>query len=230
MPENTFIQDETGSGKSPKKVNTKAVPNDKNELTLRNPYQERVGALVQEYFPKILKNCSIKEIHLLCTAEYSRQIFGLNIPVLSTQMQIVNGRQLYYDTSYPLHTNEYYICRQWNERHRTKIINWLEQKINVKTSDEDDSELEDIPVQEGIDRFYLETKFKNWLRKIKIDEERIKTHLNQVVEAIESEHKSAYEIRYLTKKEIKGYLPYTEGPEDGWMYYLLFRLKNKAYN
>lgn len=87
---------------------------------------EKIGQLVRRTFFKTLMDCSEEEIKLFFDARYSKRVFDLNFPLLSTE-RIVNNHPRYYAAALRLHGIQCYLCSQWYEYQRAHVERWLRQ-------------------------------------------------------------------------------------------------------
>jgi len=98
-------------------------------------YSEKIGAIVQVYLKEALENREVskEEISILQDPAHSKQMFGINFPLLSkdrTFTKLKDGRHQYryYKNPVNISGNKYFLCSQWFESSREKLTVWLEQK------------------------------------------------------------------------------------------------------
>lgn len=87
----------------------------------------KIGKMVRKYLITVLKEGKITayELQKLKEDEYSKQIFGINYPLLSKE-RFINKRPRYYANRVLIDNEEYYICQEWYETSRQKLKDWLE--------------------------------------------------------------------------------------------------------
>lgn len=96
----------------------------------------KIGALVQSSFPKIINKLEKEELKNLQNKEYCKKLFNLDYPLLllkdnneERKEQIYfGGYQRYYVNSYKIQKEEYYLTKEWYERHKVKFIEWIKLK------------------------------------------------------------------------------------------------------
>lgn len=85
----------------------------------------RVGRLANVVMRRILENLdSDEEVIDLLDADYSREAFGLNYPVL----KIVDGQehgQRYYANPVTICGVRYWLCNDWYDRNRGRLEGWI---------------------------------------------------------------------------------------------------------
>ena len=88
---------------------------------------EKIGKIVKTVLKEALEKgcCSDNEINLLMRNDYSRQVFGLNFPLLSFEREMRNGVYRYYKTPLTIKGQKFYLCSQWYEKSSKKLENWL---------------------------------------------------------------------------------------------------------
>ncbi len=86
----------------------------------------KIGQIVKNYLiPTLLSNqISMEEIQKLQDADYSKQIFDINYPLLSKE-RIINGRARYYVSPLLIKGVKYYVCQEWFNRNYQKLETWL---------------------------------------------------------------------------------------------------------
>lgn len=95
----------------------------------------KVGQLVRTTFHRLFakRKISAKMANLLMDLDYSKQTFGVNLPVLrkindkdlvSKQIQDNKGRSRYWSEEFG--NGKYFVCSQWYPRHRSKFLKWVD--------------------------------------------------------------------------------------------------------
>lgn len=86
----------------------------------------KIGQIVKNYLvPTLLSNqISMEEIQKLQDADYSKQTFDINYPLLSKE-RIINGRARYYVSPLLIKGVKYYVCQEWFNRNYQKLETWL---------------------------------------------------------------------------------------------------------
>ena len=86
----------------------------------------KIGQIVKNYLiPTLLSNqISMEEIQKLQDADYSKQIFDINYPLLSKE-RIINGRARYYVSPLLIKGVKYYVCQEWFDKNYQKLETWL---------------------------------------------------------------------------------------------------------
>lgn len=105
--------------KAPKTTSCKLKTNtDKSVL--------KIGEIVKIYIFSVLEEGKITgyELQKLQDKEYSKQIFDINYPLLS-KVRIINGQPRYYANRILINNEEYYICQEWFDKSRQKLVSWL---------------------------------------------------------------------------------------------------------
>lgn len=94
--------------------------------------RKKIGELAQKVLREMLCNgcASEEEISAMQTAEYSKQQFGLNYPLL-VKANAEYERVRYYTKSLTINGQTYYMCSQWFEKEgknndRPYLLNWIE--------------------------------------------------------------------------------------------------------
>jgi hypothetical protein len=95
----------------------------------------KVGICVRSTMRELLRRDQVteKELKLLCTYEYSKQILDLNYPFLVEidqtlhleQQRYVNGRPRYWTEIFQTHNKKFYVCQEWFERNRSHFEHWI---------------------------------------------------------------------------------------------------------
>ena len=92
-------------------------------------------------FRRLLENgaASEEEISLMQTSEYSKQVFGLQFPVLVRKGTVCDTVR-YYAKPLIINGTEYYMCSQWFEtpmnNDRPFLLRWIEQHSGAVLSTE----------------------------------------------------------------------------------------------
>ena len=105
------------SKKTGKKVQSQTTPNARGESK---------GTLANTDLRRILSEERITHADLqafLSKAE-SKKLFGLNYPLLTENRETAKGR--YYKEPVRIFKKDYYICNDWYELSRNKLVQWLE--------------------------------------------------------------------------------------------------------
>lgn len=86
----------------------------------------KIGQIVKNYLiPTLLSDkISSTEVQKLQDADYSKQIFDINYPLLSKE-RIINGRARYYVSPLLIKGVKYYVCQEWFDRNYQKLETWL---------------------------------------------------------------------------------------------------------
>lgn len=86
----------------------------------------KIGQIVKNYLiPTLLSDqISTAEIQKLLDADYSKQIFDINYPLLS-QERVINGHARYYVSPVLIKGVKYYVCQEWFGRNYKKLETWL---------------------------------------------------------------------------------------------------------
>ncbi|SDC96526.1 hypothetical protein [Williamwhitmania taraxaci] len=104
------------------------------EVQVANELSEnevKIGAMVQEAFSELIEHELLSEVEVrnLCEQQYSKEVFGLNFPVLIKKTNqedcgFVNNHRRYYAGSYSIEGNEYFLCNDWYVRNRSAFEKW----------------------------------------------------------------------------------------------------------
>lgn len=86
----------------------------------------KIGQIVKNYLiPTLLSDkISSTEVQKLQDADYSKQTFDINYPLLSKE-RIINGHARYYVSPLLIKGVKYYICQEWFDRNYQKLETWL---------------------------------------------------------------------------------------------------------
>ena len=94
----------------------------------------KIGQLANSVVRSMLEGgcCGEDEIQQLLDAGYSKQVFNLNYPFLTTgSIRDANGRNRYYATALRINGKMYYLCSQWVEdNHRSRLDQWIKAHQN----------------------------------------------------------------------------------------------------
>jgi hypothetical protein len=87
----------------------------------------KIGRIVQTVLREVLESeiVSIEEIMLMRGKEYSKQVFGIDFPLLvlaDAEPRAVR----YYVKALEVYGNRYYLCSQWFEGNRALLMAWLQ--------------------------------------------------------------------------------------------------------
>lgn len=87
----------------------------------------KIGEIARKYIFSVIKEGKITDYEAQKLKEYgySKDIFGINYPLLSKE-RFINGRPRYYANRVQIDDGEYYICQEWYETSRQKLKDWLE--------------------------------------------------------------------------------------------------------
>lgn len=110
---------------------------------IKSDYQRRQGETIQNYVKRLLSKLYFDKvltpdlIHRMNDLEYSKQIFGINYPLLAT-----NSTDIYDSTGHVRYwinyrlAGKYYVCSQWWKEHdqtyQENIYKWLDRIIEFK--------------------------------------------------------------------------------------------------
>ena len=90
-----------------------------------------IGQLANRVVRSMLEGgcCGEDELQRLLDAYYSKQVFKLNYPFLTTgSIQDANGRNRYYASALRIYGRVYYLCSQWVESsHRSRLEQWIKE-------------------------------------------------------------------------------------------------------
>lgn len=130
----------------PKSKVSSAINSDIKRITVQNKTgldEMKVGIFVRSTMRDLLRRDQLteKELKLLCTYEYSKQLLDLNYPFLVEidqslhleQQRYVSGRPRYWTEMFESHHKKYYVCQEWFERNRSYFEQWI-----LKFNDEDE--------------------------------------------------------------------------------------------
>ena len=86
----------------------------------------KIGQIVKNYLiPTLLSDkISSTEVQKLQDADYSKQTFDINYPLLSKE-RIINGHVRYYVSPLLIKGVKYYVCQEWFDRNYQKLETWL---------------------------------------------------------------------------------------------------------
>lgn len=86
----------------------------------------KIGQIVKNYLiPTLLSDkISSTEVQKLQDADYSKQTFDINYPLLS-KGRIINGHARYYVSPLLIKGVKYYVCQEWFDRNYQKLETWL---------------------------------------------------------------------------------------------------------
>ena len=88
--------------------------------------KSRVVEIAKKYLRWIIQNLlNATDINSLKDKNYSKNIFNMNYPVLSTSMIITNGKKRYYVESISINGEALYLCSQWYDRNKEKLKKWI---------------------------------------------------------------------------------------------------------
>lgn len=123
------------------KTNMKNISNNNKQKTITAPdlsihnYSSlKIGQIVKNYLIPTLQSNQISaaEIKKLLDADYSKQVFDINYPLLSKE-RIVKDYPRYYVNSILIDDITYYVCQEWYEKSRKKLETWLKgHNITIK--------------------------------------------------------------------------------------------------
>lgn len=89
----------------------------------------KIGVIARTILKNILENGKIskEEILLLQDANYSKQFFDIQYPLLKKIDKNINDKiERYYINPIKIYDELYYMCSEWYENDRALLINWLE--------------------------------------------------------------------------------------------------------
>ena len=122
-----------------KAISDDSIDFDLSKLTLEyfdDTYYDktRVGSIARESFMYLLANNILneEEIALLKTQEYSSRTFGVWLPLFcdnESNLYDGAGRRRYYKNSISK-DKKIYLCREWYERNRLKLVSWVKARIH----------------------------------------------------------------------------------------------------
>lgn len=95
-----------------------------------DPYEgEKVGEIAKKYLREWIETkCDEHYLKEFLDKDKSKQIFGIHLPLLCRpEGRIVGEHVRYYAKPLFIMNEEYYMCSQWFESSRAKLIKWLEQ-------------------------------------------------------------------------------------------------------
>ncbi|MET0528676.1 MAG: hypothetical protein ABW003_10090 [Microvirga sp.] len=111
------------------------------EPEARRATQVPIGIHVQEQFRRLINLGQIPpdEIGRLQDQRYSKATFSQSYPVLKRhdpalprheRQHLINGRGRYYADPLRIGSQHYYLCSQWEVRHRSQFDTWLAGRLN----------------------------------------------------------------------------------------------------
>ncbi len=88
---------------------------------------KKVGIIAQEEIVAIIKKGKNRDlVEYLLNKEYCKKYFKLNYSILSAEREKdANGYYRYYSTPIKIGRKEYYLCKEWKERNRKPLLNWI---------------------------------------------------------------------------------------------------------
>jgi hypothetical protein len=109
------------------------------EFYLKN---EKIGRIAKNFFKKMLSDeiFSEDEISWFLNKTYSRDRLGIDFPLIVENYENTfdeKGRKRYYSDSIKYKNRDYYICSQWYDYNREKLIQYITNRLN----DEERSDL-----------------------------------------------------------------------------------------
>lgn len=119
---------------------TVTTPHSQSEKTLK------VGEVARLILGPYLQSsqCPRVDIDSLVNPTYSREVFGMNFPILvectegdKDEKRFVNGHPRYYADALVINDRLYLLTKEWKTGHRRRLIDWLLTRgVNVDTSKE----------------------------------------------------------------------------------------------
>lgn len=103
----------------------KNSPTEPKISKIKSPFI-KIGQIVKNYLiPTLLSDkISSTEVQKLQDADYSKQTFDINYPLLSKE-RIINGHARYYVSPLLIKGVKYYVCQEWFDRNYQKLETWL---------------------------------------------------------------------------------------------------------
>jgi len=93
---------------------------------------DKVGKIAQTYLRDALESGKVSkaEIAKLFDPVYSKQTFGINFPLLSKDryydiLKDSKRQYRYYSSPISISGKKYYLCSQWFEKSKAKLLTWL---------------------------------------------------------------------------------------------------------
>ncbi|MCI5544513.1 MAG: hypothetical protein MR368_03460 [Azospirillum sp.] len=107
------------------KRKSKNSPTEPKISKIKSPFI-KIGQIVKNYLiPTLLSDkISSTEVQKLQDADYSKQTFDINYPLLSKE-RIINGHARYYVSPLLIKGVKYYVCQEWFDRNYQKLETWL---------------------------------------------------------------------------------------------------------
>jgi hypothetical protein len=112
-----------------------------NKVAINSDDDEKIGQFVRKEIGKLARNGQISEemVQHLLDETYSKETFNLNFPVLRriekgqyiSKQKYIDGYSRYWSEAFVINGRIYIVCNKWNERHRTKFLNWLELLVEM---------------------------------------------------------------------------------------------------
>lgn len=109
----------------------------KESKNINDKYDEiKIGALVQSTFENVKDLLTKEEILKLQNKEYCKNLLNIDYPLIKSKIEnksikdqtYEDGYQRYYVTPYKIKNEEYFLTKEWYERHKEKYIEWLRLK------------------------------------------------------------------------------------------------------
>lgn len=124
-PNSTIKEEDFNTSQKPIKDFKIATTNKNKEKT--GTSRLKIGEIARKYIFSVIKEGKItdSEAQKLKEYKYSKDIFGINYPLLSKE-RFINGRPRYYANRVQIDDGEYYICQEWYETSRQELKDWLE--------------------------------------------------------------------------------------------------------
>lgn len=112
-----------------------------NDLAVDIPMSDlKIGGIVKRDLKNYLtqSNVSNTDINDLLDEEKSKVLFGIGYPVLVKDGSSFEKRH-YYKDAITINQNKYFLCLEWFDRNKTRLIEWINKKTN-STYKEDEQE------------------------------------------------------------------------------------------
>lgn len=108
---------------------------EKNARQTLSPGEPKIGAFVQTKLRELFENDEVtpEEVDLMQTAEYSREIFHIQFPLLIKASRVHDNNKLrYWSKPVTIFGEEYFICSQWYEKENNNDRPYFEKWLNMK--------------------------------------------------------------------------------------------------
>lgn len=123
-----------GGGKTAKDKQYRKVKTSETNMPLDSYSELKIGKLAQTVLRDILENGTIsdEELRWLQTAQYSKQMFDLQYPLLVSEKDDFDSVR-YYAKPLTIKVERYYLCSQWFEtaanNDRPYLLRWIKEHI-----------------------------------------------------------------------------------------------------